>query len=54
MLQCKTCGEVFLGVYILEGSTADFKPSATNTHTLHTFSRGHKNEYPTVDYTDRS
>ncbi|MFL6433247.1 MAG: hypothetical protein ACJ71O_05880 [Nitrososphaeraceae archaeon] len=54
MLQCKTCGEVFAGIYIPEGSTADFKASATNADTSHICSRGHNNEYATVDYMDWS
>ena len=54
MLQCKTCGEVFPGIYIPEGSTEDFKTSATNAHTSQTYSRGRKNEYATVDYMDWS
>jgi hypothetical protein len=54
MLQCKTCGEVFPGIYIPERSTDDFKTSATNADTSHICSRGHKNEYVTVDYMDWS
>jgi len=54
MLQCRTCGEVFPGIYIPEGSTDDFKTSATNTDTSHTCSRGHNNEYATADYMDWS
>jgi hypothetical protein len=54
MLQCKTCGEVFPGIYIQEGSNDEFKKSATNTDSLHTCSRGHNNEYATVDYMDWS
>jgi hypothetical protein len=54
MLQCKSCGEDFPGIYIPYESTADFKGSATNVDTSHTCSRGHNNEYATVDYTDRS
>jgi hypothetical protein len=54
MLQCKTCGEVFPGIYIPEGSTEDFKTSAASADTSHTCSRGHKNEYDTVDYMDWS
>ena len=54
MLQCKTCGEVVPGIYIPERSTDDFKTSATNADTSHTCSRGHKNEYVTVDYMDWS
>jgi hypothetical protein len=34
MLQCKTC-EVFPGIYIAEGSTDDFKTSATNADSSH-------------------
>jgi hypothetical protein len=34
MLQCKTCGEVFPGIYVAERSTGDdFKTSATNAYT---------------------
>ncbi|HET7389487.1 MAG TPA: hypothetical protein VFJ51_01590 [Nitrososphaeraceae archaeon] len=54
MLQCKTCGEVFPEIYIPEGNIADSKATATNAHTLHTFSRGHKKEYAAVDYMDWS
>jgi hypothetical protein len=52
MLQCRTCGEVFPGIYIPEGSTTDFKASATNADTSHTCSRGHNNDYVTADYMD--
>jgi hypothetical protein len=54
MLQCKTCGEVFPGLYVPEESTEDFKAIATNTDTSHTCSRRHTNEYATVDYMDWS
>ena len=55
MLQCKTCGEVFPGLYIAEESNNDdFKLTATNANTSHICSRGHKNEYVTVDYMDWS
>jgi hypothetical protein len=54
MLQCKTCGEVFPGLYIDEGSNDAFKSTITNANTLHTCSRGHNNEYVTVDYMDWS
>lgn len=53
MLKCKTCGEVFPGIYVPEGSS-DFKSSATSSNTPHTCSRGHKNEYATDDYLDWS
>ncbi|HEX2067436.1 MAG TPA: hypothetical protein VFY41_07975 [Nitrososphaeraceae archaeon] len=54
MIQCKTCGEVFPGLYVDEGSNDAFKASAINANTSHTCSRGHKNEYVTVDYMDWS
>ena len=54
MIQCKTCGEVFPGLYIDEGSNDAIKATATNANTSHTCSRGHKNEYVTVDYMDWS
>ena len=54
MIQCKTCGEVFPGLYVEEGSNDAFKATATNANTSHTCSRGHKNEYVTVDYMDWS
>lgn len=54
MLKCKTCGEVFPGLYVPEGSTADFKSTATKNNPLHTCSRGHVNEYAVQDYMDWS
>ena len=54
MVQCKTCGEVFPGIYVPERSTTDFKTTATNADTSHTCSRGHTNQYGTVDYMDWS
>lgn len=54
MVQCKTCGEVFPGIYVPEQSTTDFKATATNADTSHTCSRGHNNQYVTVDYMDWS
>jgi hypothetical protein len=54
MLQCKTCGEVFPGIYVAEESTHDFRASATNLDRSHTCSRGHNNEYAAVDYMDWS
>lgn len=54
MLKCKTCGEVFPGIYVPEQSTDDFKSTATSTDTLHTCSRGHNNEYVSADYMDWS
>jgi hypothetical protein len=54
MLQCKSCGEVFPGLYVPEGSTEDFKTTATNANTSHTCSRKHTNEYIPTDYMDWS
>ena len=54
MLKCKTCGEVFPGLYVPEGSTNDFKAIATNSDTIHICSRKHSNEYVTEDYIDWS
>ncbi|HKZ61333.1 MAG TPA: hypothetical protein VJZ68_02800 [Nitrososphaera sp.] len=54
MLKCKTCGEVFPGIYVPEGSSNDFKSAAANADTFHICSRGHRNEYATVDYMDWS
>ena len=54
MLHCKTCGEVFPGIYIPEGSTDHFKIPAINADTLRICSRGHNNEYATADYMDWS
>jgi hypothetical protein len=54
MLKCKSCGEVFAGLYVPEGSTGDFKITATNASTTHTCSRGHTNEYVPTDYMDWS
>jgi hypothetical protein len=50
MLKCKTCGEVFPGIYVPEGSKADSTVNATTYDTSHTCSRKHSNEYVTVDY----
>ena len=40
--KCKTCGEAFLGIYVPEGSSDDFKSTATSADSLHMCSRGHK------------
>ena len=54
MLKCKSCGEVFPGVYLPEESTDNFKSTVTSSDTYHTCSRGHKNEYITEEYMDWS
>jgi hypothetical protein len=54
MLKCKTCGEVFPGLYVPERSSNDFKATSTIADTSHTCSRKHTNEYVTIDYMDWS
>jgi hypothetical protein len=54
MLKCKTCGEVFPGIYVPEGSDSDIKSAAASVDTSHTCSRGHNNEYAMADYMDWS
>ena len=54
MVQCKTCGEVFPGIYVPEQSTTDFKATATNADTSYMGSRQHTNECVTTDYMDWS
>jgi uncharacterized Zn finger protein len=54
MLKCKSCGEVFPGVYVAEDSTDNFKLSVTSSDTSHTCSRGHENQYITEEYMDWS
>ena len=54
MLQCKTCGEVFPGIYVPERSNNDFKATTRSNNSFHTCTRGHNNEYATVDYMDWS
>jgi hypothetical protein len=54
MLQCKTCGEVFPGIYVAEGSSQELRVSTTIADASHTCSRGHHNEYILEDYMDWS
>jgi hypothetical protein len=54
MIKCKTCGEVFPRLYVPEGSSQEFKASATNADISHTCSRGHGGEYVLEDYMDWS
>jgi hypothetical protein len=49
MYYCKA-DEAFLEIYIIEGSTHHFNMPATSANTLCISSRGHNNEYATVDY----
>jgi len=54
MIKCKTCGEVFPGLYVAEDSNQQFRVSATNADTSYTCSRGHRNGYVLEDYMDWS
>lgn len=54
MLRCKTCGEVFPGIYVHEGSNSDFKSTAARADPSHVCSRGHRNNYAMADYMDWS
>ena len=54
MLKYKTCEEVFPGIYVPEGSTSDFKSSATEKTPSRVCSRGHVNDYAGDDYMDWS
>jgi hypothetical protein len=54
MLKCKTCGEVFPGIYVLEGSDSDIKSAAASVDSSHTCSRGRNNQYVAADYMDWS
>lgn len=54
MLKCKTCGIVFPGIYIPEGSTDAFRSAAAAGDPVHTCSRGHTSEYAAQDYMDWS
>jgi hypothetical protein len=54
MLKCKTCGEVFPGIYVPEGSSDAIKSEAITANSEHICSRGHTNEYDTLDYMDWS
>ncbi len=54
MLKCKSCGEVFPGIYVPEENNNDFKAAATKPGISRTCSRGHQNNYATEDYMDWS
>ena len=51
MLKCKTCGEVFPGVYVNENHENQGRLVAASEHTC---SRGHNNEYVAQDSLDWS
>jgi hypothetical protein len=54
MLQCKSCGVVFPGIYVNEGIKNHSKSTILNSNTSHTCSRGHMNDYLSADYMDWS
>ena len=55
MLQCKTCGIIFQGMYIDEKNDhKEFKSILLNSESEHICSRGHNNSYIAEDYIDFS
>ena len=55
MLQCKTCGIIFQGMYIDEKKDhKEFKSILLNSESEHICSRGHNNSYIAEDYIDFS
>lgn len=54
MLKCKTCGEVFPGIYVPEDSTVVIRSAAAASEPVHTCSRGHRDTYGEQDYMDWS
>jgi hypothetical protein len=54
MLQCKTCGIIFPGIYLNEGIDSDSKEEILSSNKSHTCSRGHLNDYQSADYMDWS
>ncbi len=54
MIKCKTCGEVFAGVYLPEESNSEAKQTLVQGSKSHTCSRGHENEYSEPDFMDWS
>jgi hypothetical protein len=54
MLKCKTCGEVFPGIYLAEDKKEDLVSKLTKTDIPHLCSRGHENKYAPEDYMDWS
>jgi hypothetical protein len=53
MLKCKTCGEVFPGLYVADENAGSLQ-SAMSADPFHTCSRGHRNEYAAEDCMDWS
>ncbi len=54
MLKCKTCGQVFPGIYVEEGIDNNAKSAITLKNPEHICARGHLNDYTTEDYMDFS
>jgi hypothetical protein len=54
MLKCKTWKRSIQVSYSGRASSDDFKSAATSNDTLHLHSKGHRNEYVILDYTDWS
>lgn len=54
MLKCKTCGEVFPGIYLAEDNKEDLVSKLTKSDSPHLCSRGHENKYAPEDYMDWS
>jgi hypothetical protein len=54
MLKCKTCGEVFPGIYLAEDMKEDLVSKLTKSDIPHLCSRGHENKYAPEDYMDWS
>jgi hypothetical protein len=54
MIKCKTCGEVFPGLYVAEDSNQEFRASVMNADNSRTCSREHHNKYVLEDYMDWS
>lgn len=54
MLKCKTCGEVFPGIYLAEDNKEDLVSKLTKSDIPHLCSRGHENKYAPEDYMDWS
>lgn len=53
MPNCKTSGEVFPGIFVMEQSSYDLKSAAAGAQIAHVF-EGRKKEYVTLDYRDGS
>ena len=54
MLKCKTCGQIFPGLYVPDDRSNSTETTNTSTDSLYTCSRGHQNKYNVADYTDLS